>query len=52
MTVWSRGRGVEEHPRWYRHVAHVESLREKGSTIHLMDREGDSFEILHQMTEE
>ena len=51
LTVWSRGRGVEEHPRWYRHVAHVESLREKGSTIHLMDREGDSFEILHQMTE-
>lgn len=45
LSTWSRGKGIKEAGRWFRHVEEVESSRQKNTIIHLMDREGDSYEI-------
>jgi hypothetical protein len=51
LTIWSRGNAVKEAPRWFNHVQNVEGLRPGRKTIHLMDREGDSYDIIGRLTE-
>jgi len=51
LTLWTRGEGVKEAPRWFNHAQHVESLRSVKTTVHLMDREGDAYDIIGNLVE-
>lgn len=52
ISIWTRGSGVKEAPRWMNHVKAIEENSDVGTTVHLMDREGDSYDTIARLAED